>query len=52
MGETSIAEQINFKYLGTPDHPLARMLIDNTRKGIETVLEITPSSSLDGILVK
>jgi general stress protein 26 len=38
----SIVEKINLKYLGTLDHPLARMLIDNTRKGIETVLEITP----------
>ena len=38
----SIVEKINLKYLGTLDHPLARMLIDNTRKGIEAVLEITP----------
>ena len=38
----SIVEKINLKYLGTLDHPLAKMLIDNTRKGIETVLEITP----------
>lgn len=37
-----IVEKINLKYLGTLDHPLAKMLIDNTRKGIETVLEITP----------
>jgi hypothetical protein len=38
----SVVEKINLKYLGTLDHPLARMPIDNTRKGIETVLEITP----------
>lgn len=38
----SIVEKINLKYLGTLDHSLAKMLIDNTRKGIETVLEITP----------
>jgi len=37
-----IVEKINLKYLGTLDHPLAKMLIDNTREGIETVLEITP----------
>ncbi|MFZ0555663.1 MAG: hypothetical protein WBL68_03865 [Nitrososphaeraceae archaeon] len=33
------------KYLGTldsQDADLAKMLIDNTRNGIETVLEITP----------
>ena len=38
----STIEKINLNYLGTLDHPLAKMLIDNTRKGIETVLEITP----------
>ena len=38
----SIVEKIHLKYLGTLDHPLAKMLIDNTRKGIKTVLEITP----------
>lgn len=37
-----IVEKINLKYLGILDHPLAKILIDNTRKGIETVLEITP----------
>jgi hypothetical protein len=37
-----MVEKINLKYLGTLDHPLAKMLIDNTRNGIETVLEITP----------
>ncbi|MGA7369071.1 MAG: pyridoxamine 5'-phosphate oxidase family protein [Nitrososphaeraceae archaeon] len=38
----SIVERINLKYLGTLDHPLAKMLVENTRNGIETVLEITP----------
>ena len=33
-----MVEKINLKYLGTLDHPLAKMLIDNTRNGIETVL--------------
>ena len=38
----SNAEKINMKYLGTLDHPLAKMLIGSTRNGIEIVLEITP----------
>jgi general stress protein 26 len=38
----STVEKINLKYLGTLDPPLAKMLIENTRNGIETVLEITP----------
>ena len=33
-----MVEKINLKYLGTLDHPLAKMLIDKTRNGIETVL--------------
>jgi len=37
-----LVEKINMKYLGTLDHPIAKMLIDNTRNGIETVFEITP----------
>ncbi|HKG30480.1 MAG TPA: hypothetical protein VKA91_04355, partial [Nitrososphaeraceae archaeon] len=38
----SKVEKINLKYLDTPDHLLAKMLIENTSNGIETVLEITP----------
>jgi nitroimidazol reductase NimA-like FMN-containing flavoprotein (pyridoxamine 5'-phosphate oxidase superfamily) len=37
-----LVEKINMKYLDTLDHPIAKMLIDNTRNGIETVFEITP----------
>jgi hypothetical protein len=37
-----IMEAINMKYLGTPEHPLAKMLMENTRNGIEVMIEITP----------
>ncbi|MGI0019269.1 MAG: pyridoxamine 5'-phosphate oxidase family protein [Nitrososphaera sp.] len=37
-----VVEKINLKYLGTPEHPLAKMLTDNTRNGTEVVIEITP----------
>jgi general stress protein 26 len=37
-----IAERINLKYLGTLDHPLAKMLIENARIGSEILLEIDP----------
>jgi general stress protein 26 len=37
-----IIEKINLKYLGTLEHPLAKRLIENTRNGIEVVIEITP----------
>jgi general stress protein 26 len=35
-------EKLNMKYLGTLDHPLAKMLMENTRNGTEVVVEITP----------
>jgi hypothetical protein len=38
----SIVEKINLKYLGTLEHPLAKRLMENTRNGIEVVIEITP----------
>ena len=38
----SIIEKINLKYLGTLEHPLAKMLMENTRNGTEVVVEITP----------
>ena len=37
-----IVEKINMKYLGTLEHPLAKMLMENTRNGTEVVIEITP----------
>jgi general stress protein 26 len=37
-----IVSEINMKYLGTLEHPLAKMIIDNTKKGIEVVIELTP----------
>jgi nitroimidazol reductase NimA-like FMN-containing flavoprotein (pyridoxamine 5'-phosphate oxidase superfamily) len=37
-----IMEKINIKYLGTLEHPLAKMLMEHTRNGIEVVIEITP----------
>ncbi|MDQ6865582.1 MAG: pyridoxamine 5'-phosphate oxidase family protein [Thermoproteota archaeon] len=37
-----IMERINMKYLGTLEHPLAKMLMENTRTGIEVAIEITP----------
>ena len=38
----SIMEKINMKYLGTLEHPLAKMLMENTRSGNEVAIEITP----------
>ena len=37
-----ITEKIIIKYLGTLDNPLAQMIMDNARKGIQVVIEITP----------
>ena len=37
-----IVEKINIKYLGTNEHPLANMIMENTRKGIQIVIEIMP----------
>ena len=37
-----IVEKINIKYLGTIEHPLAKMILENTRNGTEVVIEITP----------
>ena len=37
-----IVEKMNLKYLGTLEHPLAKMLMENTRDGTEIVIEITP----------
>ena len=38
----AIVEKMNLKYLGTLEHPLAKMLMENTRDGTEVVIEITP----------
>jgi general stress protein 26 len=38
----SIVRKINIKYLGTLEHPLAKMIIENTTKGTEVVIEIIP----------
>ena len=35
-------EKINLKYLGSLDHPLAKMLIDNAKNGTEIMVEINP----------
>jgi general stress protein 26 len=37
-----IVEKINMKYLGTLEHPLAKMIVENTKNGNEVVIEITP----------
>ena len=37
-----IMERINMKYLGTLEQPLSKMLMENTRNGIEVAIEITP----------
>jgi general stress protein 26 len=38
-----IVERINLKYLGTLEHPLAKMLMENTQNGTEIVVELTPT---------
>ena len=37
-----VAEKICMKYLGTLDHSLSKMLIDNVKNGTSVVLEIAP----------
>jgi general stress protein 26 len=41
----SIVTKINMKYLGTLEHPLAKMIIENTRNRIEVVIDIVPKFS-------
>jgi PPOX class probable F420-dependent enzyme len=38
----SMAEKINIKYLGTLEHPLAKMLMEFAQNGTEMLLEISP----------
>ncbi len=42
MKVVPIAEKIILKYLGTLDHPLAKMLMENARNGTQILLEINP----------
>jgi PPOX class probable F420-dependent enzyme len=37
-----ILEKTGIKYLGTLDHPIAKMIKENGRNGTEVLLEITP----------
>ena len=37
-----IVEKINIKYLSTIEHPLANMIMENTKNGIQVVIELTP----------
>ena len=37
-----MAEKINIKYLGTLEHPLAKMLMEFAQNGTEVLLEISP----------
>ena len=36
------AEKISMKYLGTLDHPVAKMITDGSKKGEVVLVEITP----------
>jgi hypothetical protein len=40
------------KYLGTLDHPIAKMITDSSKKGEVVVIEISPKFFLLGIMVK
>lgn len=37
-----IVEKLSMKYLGTTNHPLTQMIMENTKKGIQIVIEIEP----------
>lgn len=37
-----IIEKLIIKYLGTMENPLAQMILENAKKGIQVVIEITP----------
>ena len=36
------ADRISMKYLGTLDHPIAKMITENSKKGESVVIEISP----------
>ena len=38
----SQADRISMKYLGTLDHPVAKMITDSARKGEVVLVEISP----------
>jgi PPOX class probable F420-dependent enzyme len=37
-----LVEKVNMKYLGTLDHPIAKMTLENARNGTEVLLKIKP----------
>jgi general stress protein 26 len=37
-----IVEKISIKYLGTIEHPFAKMIMENTKNGIQVVIELAP----------
>jgi hypothetical protein len=41
-GILPMVEKMCMKYLGTLDHPVAKMIIDNTKSGNEVLLRIDP----------
>ena len=36
------ADKISIKYLGTLDHPIAKMITDSSKKGEVVIVEISP----------
>lgn len=38
----AVMERLNMKYLGTLEHPIAKMMIENAKKEKEVVIELTP----------
>jgi len=46
------ADRISMKYLGTLDHPVAKMITDGIRKEKLYLLKLLQSSFLHGIMVK
>ena len=38
----SEGEKISMKYLGTLDHPIAKMVTENSKKGEIVIIEISP----------
>jgi S-ribosylhomocysteine lyase LuxS involved in autoinducer biosynthesis len=36
------ADRISMKYLGTLDHPVAKMITDSSKKGEVVIVEISP----------
>lgn len=38
----AVMEKLNMKYLGTLEHPIAKMMIENARNGKEVVIELSP----------